>query len=139
MNTSLRSHYLETLGIPEFLHIQVKVQDLSVPIIDTQCLVIETKNAHSFCQMGETQDFLFKMLGAIGLEKSDIKCLSINDDNLNQTLEQYNAKAILLMSVGLKPSSHKHFSTHHPSEVLTSEQLKRETWEVLKKVKQCLK
>lgn len=139
MNESLRSHYLEVLGIPEFLHIQAKVQDLNVPKIDTQCLVIETKKPHSFCQTGKTQDFLFKMLSAIGLEESDIKCISINADDLNQTLKQYNANIVLLMSAGLKPFSDKHFTSHHPSEVLANEELKRETWEMLKKVKQCLK
>ncbi|QKQ23935.1 hypothetical protein HUE58_01830 [Candidatus Ruthia endofausta] len=139
MNASLRSHYLEALGIPEFLHIQVKIQSLNRPKIDTQCLVIETKNLHSFCQIGKTQNFLFKMLGAIGLEKSDIKCVSTNIDDLNQTLKQYNAKTVLLMSADLKPSLMQHFVAHHPSEVLTNKQLKRETWEVLKKVKRCFK
>ncbi|MBW5291291.1 MAG: hypothetical protein Rsou_1400 [Candidatus Ruthia sp. Asou_11_S2] len=139
MNASLRSHYLEVLGIPEFLHIQAKIQGLNTPKIDTQCLAIETKNPHSFCQIGKTQDILFKMLGAIGLEKSDIKYVSINTDDLNQTLQQYNAKTVLLMSAGLKPSSYKHFATHHPGEVLTNEQFKRETWEVLKRLKQCFK
>ncbi|MBW5289135.1 MAG: hypothetical protein Rpha_0392 [Candidatus Ruthia sp. Apha_13_S6] len=121
------------------MYIQAGIQDLNVPKIETQCLVIETKTSHSFCQTGKNQDFLFKILGAIGLEESDIKCVSINTDNLNQTLERYNAKTVLLMSVDLKPSSYKHFSTHHPSEVLTNERFKREIWEVLKKVKQCLK
>ncbi len=139
MNASLRSHYLEALSMPKFLHVQAKVQDLNELKIDTQCLVIETKNPHSFCQIGKTQDFLFKMLGAIKLKEYDIKCISINADNLNQILKQYNAKTVLLMSSGLKPSLYKHFSTHHPSEILTNEQFKREAWEVLKKVKQCLK
>ncbi len=139
MNASLRSHYLEALGIPEFLYIQTKIQSLNRPKIDTQCLVIETKNPHSFCQIGKTQDFLFKMLDAIGLEKPDIKCVSTNIDNLNRTLKQYNAKTVLLMSADLKPSLMQHFVVHHPSEILINEQLKRETWEVLKKVKRCFK
>jgi hypothetical protein len=139
MNASLRSHYLEAFGMPKFLHTQLETHDLNVPKIDTQCLVIETKNPHSFCQTGKTQDFLFKMLGAIGLEESDIKCISINTDDLNQTLKQYNANIVLLMSASLKPFSYKHFASHHPSEVLANEELKRETWEMLKKVKQCLK
>ncbi|ABL02209.1 hypothetical protein Rmag_0450 [Candidatus Ruthia magnifica str. Cm (Calyptogena magnifica)] len=139
MNASLRSHYLEVFGIPEFLHIQVKNQDLNVSKINTQCLAIETNPVHSFCKIGKTQDFLFKMLGAIGLEKSNIRYVSANINDLNQMLKQYNAKIVLLMSSDLKSSSYKHFVTHHPSEVLTNEQLKRETWEVLKRVKQYLK
>jgi len=45
----------------------------------------------------------------------------------------------LLMSKGLTSSSEQHFSTYHPSEILVNEQLKREAWEVLKNLKQCLK
>jgi uracil-DNA glycosylase len=43
------------------------------------------------------------------------------------------------MNKDLKPSSEQHFVAHHPSKVLVSEQLKRETWEVLKQIKACLK
>ncbi|WP_190600783.1 hypothetical protein [Candidatus Vesicomyidisocius sp. SY067_SCS001] len=139
MNESLRSRYLEVFAIPEFLHIQAKTQDLNFLKIDTQCLVIETKIPSSFCQKGKTQDFLFKMLGAIGLKKSDIKYVSININDLDQTLSQYNAKTVLLMDIGLKSSSIHHFYIHHPSNVLTNGKLKRETWETLKKVRQCLK
>ncbi len=139
MNESIRSRYLEVFAIPEFLHIQAKNQDLNVLKIDTKCLVIETKNPSSFCQTGKTQDFLFKMLGAIGLKKSDIKYISININDLDQTLNQYNAETVLLMDIGLKPSSIQHFYIHHPSNILTNGKLKRKTWETLKKVKQCLK
>ena len=31
------------------------------------------------------------------------------------------------------------FSTHHPRDILKDSKLKRESWEVLKKIKQCLK
>ncbi len=43
------------------------------------------------------------------------------------------------MSKDLKSSSAHHFIAHHPSEILVNEQLKRETWEILKKIKACLK
>ena len=79
------------------------------------------------------------MLGAIGLHQQDVTCISINTDDLSRTLGQYNAKTVLLMSKDLKPSSEQHFVAHHPSKVLVSEQLKRETWEVLKQIKACLK
>jgi uracil-DNA glycosylase len=79
------------------------------------------------------------MLSAIGLSDDDIQCISINVDDLSRTLAEYNAKTVLLMSEGLSVSSVHHFSTHHPSVILTNEQLKREAWEVLKKIKVCLK
>ena len=139
MNEVLRSRYLDAFGVPEFLYVQTKTADLSVNKIDTRCLVVETENARSFCQPGKSQDFLLKMLSAIGLSEDDIQCISINVDNLSRTLAEYNAKTVLFMSEGLSASSAHHFSTHHPSAILTNEQLKREAWEVLKKIKACLK
>ena len=139
MNEALRSRYLDAFGVPEFLYVQTKTVDLSANKIDTRCLVVETENARSFCQPGKYQDFLLKMISAIGLSKDDIQCISINADDLSRTLAEYNAKTVLLMSEGLSVSSAHHFSTHHPSAILTNEQLKREAWEVLKKIKVCLK
>lgn len=101
--------------------------------------MVEVQNSRSFCQTGKYQDFLFKMLSAIGLNQVDIKCVSINADDLTRTLGQYNAKAVLLMGKGLTSSSSKHFVMHHPSEILMNERLKREAWEVLKNIKACLK
>ena len=139
MNEALRSRYLDALNVPEFLYVQTKTEDRSTIKIDTRCLVVETENSRSFCQPGKSQDFLLKMLSAIGLKQDDIKCISINVDDLSRTLAEYNAKTVLLMSEGLSVSSVHHFSTHHPGAILTNEQLKREAWEVLKKIKACLK
>jgi len=139
MSEALRSRYLEVLGVPDFLYDEDKTEDLNVQKISTHCLVIETQNSRSFCQAGKYQDFLLKMLGAIGLQQEDVNFISISVDDLSRTLGQYNAKTVLLMSKDLNPSSEQHFVAHHPSEVLMNEQLKRETWEVLKKIKACLK
>ncbi len=139
MSEALRSRYLEALGVPEFLYTQVEPENIDEQKINTQCLVIETQNSRSFCQPGKYQDFLLKMLGAIDLQQQDIHCISISADDLSRTLGQYNAKTVLLMSKGLNPSSDQHFVAHHPSEILMNEQLKREVWEVLKKIKTCLK
>jgi predicted nucleotide-binding protein (sugar kinase/HSP70/actin superfamily) len=139
MSEALRSRYLEALGVPEFLYAEEKSEDIDVQKINTLCLVIETQNSRSFCQAGKYQDFLLKMLGAIGLQQQDVNYISINADDLSRTLGQYNAKTVLLMSKDLKSSSAHHFIAHHPSEILVNEQLKRETWEVLKEIKACLK
>ncbi len=148
MSQVQRNDYLEALGVPDFLYLEksstANTADTAnvattTPKINTQCLVIETQNAHSFCQAGNTQVFLFKMLGAIGLKTADIQCVSIQANALTATLEKYNAKTVLLMSATLKPSLPQHFSTHHPSEILVNESFKRAAWEVLKKVQQCLK
>ena len=139
MSEALRSRYLEALGVPEFLYAEEKSEDIDVQKINTLCLVIETQNSRSFCQAGKYQDFLLKMLSAIGLQQQDVNCISINTDDLSRTLGQYNAKTVLLMSKDLKSSSEQQFIAHHPSEILVNEQLKRETWEVLKRIKACLK
>jgi len=139
MSEALRSRYLEVLGVPDFLYDEDKTEDLNVQKISTHCLVIETQNSRSFCQAGKYQDFLLKMLGAIGLQQEDVNFISISVDDLSRTLGQYNAKTVLLMSKGLNPPSEQCFVAHHPSEVLMNEQLKRETWEVLKKIKACLR
>ncbi|SFV81255.1 hypothetical protein MNB_SUP05-6-248 [hydrothermal vent metagenome] len=139
MSEALRSRYLEALGVPEFLYAEDKFEDVDAKKTNTLCLVIETQNSRSFCQAGKYQDFLLKMLSAIGLQQQDVNCISINADDLSRTLGQYNAKTVLLMSKDLKSSTEQHFIAHHPSEILVNEQLKRETWEVLKKIKACLK
>jgi len=139
MREALRSRYLEALGVPEFLYAEEKSEDIDAQKITTLCLVIETQNSRSFCQAGKYQDFLLKMLAAIGLQQQDVNFISINADDLSRTLGQYNAKTVLLMSKDLKSSSEQHFIAHHPSKILVNEQLKRETWEVLKKIKACLK
>ncbi|MDC9715162.1 MAG: hypothetical protein PSN36_05020 [Gammaproteobacteria bacterium] len=136
MNQTQRHNYLEALGVPDFLHAQ---NPKPTPKINTQCLVIETQNPHSFCQTGKTQDFLLKMLGAIGLKPSQIQLKNINPADLTPTLKQHNAKTVLLMSTDLKPTTQQHFATHHPSVILNNQQRKREAWEVLKQLKQCLK
>ncbi|CAC9446022.1 hypothetical protein BSPLISOX_906 [uncultured Gammaproteobacteria bacterium] len=135
-----RSDYLAAFGVPAFLYVEsTDAIEVSTQKICTPCLVIETQNAHSFCQTGKVQDFLFKMLGAIGLEKANIKCITINALDLEHTLGQYDAKTVLLMSKGLSSDVQAHFFTHHPSEILVNETFKREAWEVLKQLQQCLK
>ena len=135
-----RANYLEAFGVSAFLYAEnVDVIEVSTQKICVQCLVIETQNAHSFCQIGKIQDFLFKMLGAIGFEKANVKCITIDAVDLERTLEQYDAKTVLLMSKNLSSDAQAHFSMYHPSEILVNETFKREAWEVLKQLQQCLK
>lgn len=135
-----RAEYLEALNIPEFLY--TKPVDVTKPNVQktrTQCLVVETQNTHSFCQVGAVQEFLFKMLGAIGLEKKHIHYITIDATELDCTLKQYDAKTVLLMGKNLSSHIKSHFHTHHPSEILNNEALKREAWETLKQLEKCLK
>ncbi len=62
---------------------------------------------------------------AIGVDKSEIECVNIKANDLADTLDKYDAKAVLLMNKDLKPTAEKHFYCHHPSHILTNEPLKR--------------
>jgi hypothetical protein len=49
-----RSDYLAAFGVPAFLYVEsTDAIEVSTQKICTPCLVIETQNAHSFCQTGK--------------------------------------------------------------------------------------
>lgn len=136
--TTLRSRYLSALDIPEYLHLGKNTEDLAPELVKVQCLVIETECAESMCQSGAAQDFLYKMLLAIGLDKQDIVCIQSPSNQVSQVLSKYKAQVVLVMDAQVPLTHEKMFAIHHPSDILKNEQLKREAWEVLKKVKACL-
>jgi hypothetical protein len=133
--TTLRAHYLTELGIPEYLH---AVKKSSVQIIKTRCLLVESKKTRSIFQTDAERDFLYKMLDAIGLKKQDVILIQSTENEVFQVINGYQAKAILLLDAGFSLDLSSSFLMPHPSEILNNEQLKREAWEVLKKVKKCL-
>ena len=130
MTPELRQDYLKTLGIPEFLY---------GTTVRVGCLVIETEQEYSFCQSGQSYDLLEKMLDAIGLPMSDVKCVCATNTTLSSVIENNPAKAILIMGNGLKSTIGRVFTTCHPHEIVSNPALKRGVWEVLKEVKKCLK
>jgi hypothetical protein len=136
---SIRSQYLNELGIAEFLHTTNTKQQDSVKLINTKCLVVEAENANSICSLGATQDFLYKMLGAIGLKKTQVICIKISPNNLMQELSKYKTEVVLFTSTEFSLKLNNAFNIHHPSDILKNEQLKRDAWSVLKKMKLCLK
>ncbi len=132
-----REKYLDTLGIPQYLYSgnhTVEAIDKSI-----KCLVVELNPEASFCVSGKSQDFLFKMLSAIGISSDDVELVTTNSDNLSVVISKYKADTILVMNPDIKPINNKCFITHHPSSVLSNPELKRDTWEVLKKLQSCLK
>lgn len=137
---SIRSQYLNELKIPEYLHV-TSSSDASATHsqkINIKCLVVESEQPKSMCSPGEVQDFLYKMLGAIGLQKQEVICTSEAVENIKKVLEKYNAQVMLLAGVSLPIQSKSIFNIHHPNKILANEQLKREAWEVLKQAKLCL-
>ena len=138
MTTSItRNDYLEALAIPEFLYTREVTPNTDKAA--SKCLILETTTNNSFCQSGETQELLDKMLSAIGLSLNDVTCLSIKSSDLELVINEYPAQAVLIMGDYTDPQQDHIFNTHHPKDIITNTSLKREAWETLKRLKKCLK
>jgi DNA polymerase III psi subunit len=138
MTTSIpRNDYLEALGIPEFLY--TSEASIKPDKVLSKCLIVETTNENSFCQSGETQELLDKMLSSINLSLNDVTCLSIKYSDLEGITHEYPAQAVLIMGDYTGPQKDNIFITHHPKDIIVNANLKRQVWETLKKLKKCLK
>jgi len=136
MTPELRNDYLEALDIPEFLY----NKNDSIPRTKTsvQCLLVETSPERSFCEPGDTKNLLAKMLASIGVSLNNTTSISIQSDDIEEGIKTNPAKIVLVMGELINSKSDNLFSTHHPRDILRNPALKREVWEVLKKVKECL-
>ena len=136
MTPELRNDYLEALDIPEFLY----NKNDSIPRTKTsvQCLLVETSPERSFCEPGDTKNLLAKMLASIGVSLNNTTSISIQSDDIEEGIKTNPARIVLVMGELINSKSDNLFSTHHPREILQNPALKREVWEVLKKVKKCL-
>lgn len=133
----LRNDYLEALGIPDFLYSKVdSTSSISSPL---SIMVLELSSKDSFCEAGITRDLLVKMLASIGLDLNSVHLASIEKSNLDSFIADNPAQVVLVMDSTFKSDKSSLFSTYHPRDVIKDSHLKRETWEILKKVKQCLK
>ena len=137
MTIKNRNNYLEALGIPDFFYSQSDSEKKVIP--EVKCLIIETTSQDSFCEPGESQDLLIKILTSIDLTLSNVCLMSIEKDNLDEYIRANPAKAVLVMGSEVNSDLSFLFSTHHPRDILKNNKLKREVWEVLKKVKLCLR
>ena len=136
MTPELRNDYLEALDIPEFLY--NKNDSIPNAEIIVQCLLVETSPDKSFCEPGDTKNLLAKMLSSIGLSLNNTTSISIQSGDLESSIKSHSARVILVMGESINLKSDNLFSTHHPRDILKNPVLKREAWEVLKKVKKCL-
>ena len=152
MSSLLESPYFEQFSIPIWLISEVKkTQPLKVDKIDNNssieqkdkakilltCLIIEDKNNlnHQCYQKKEQYGLLVQMLEAIDLTPNDFHCINSEQQDINALLEQYQAKTILLLSTEINLISSNVFDCPHPEQILKNSKLKREAWEVLKKLK----
>jgi len=136
MTPELRNDYLEALDIPEFLY--NKNDSIPNAEIIVQCLLVETNPDKSFCEPGDTKNLLAKMLSSIGLSLNNTTSISIQSVDLEEKIKNHPASVVLVMGELINSKSDNLFSTHHPRDILRNPALKREVWEVLKKVKKCL-
>jgi len=136
MTPELRNNYLEALDIPEFLY--NKNDSIPNAEIIVQCLLVETNPDKSFCEPGDTKNLLAKMLSSIGLSLNNTTSISIQSVDLEEKIKTHPASVVLVMGELINSKSDNLFSTHHPRDILRNPALKREVWEVLKKVKKCL-
>ena len=132
-----RNDSLEALGIPDLLYSKVdSTSSISSPL---SIMVLELSLKDSFCEAGKTRDLLVKMLASIGLDLNSVHLASIEKSNLDSFIADNPAQVVLVMDSTFKSDKSSLFSTYHPRDVIKDSHLKRETWEILKKVKQCLK
>ena len=136
MTPELRNDYLEALDIPEFLY--NKNDSIPRTKISVQCLLVETSPERSFCEPGDTKNLLAKMLASIGLSLNNTTSISIQSDDIEEGIKTNPARIVLVMGESINSKSDNLFFTHHPRDILRNPALKREVWEVLKKVKKCL-
>ena len=136
MTPELRYEYLEALDIPEFLY--NKNDSIPRTKISVQCLLVETSTEGSFCEPGDTKNLLVKMLSSIGLSLKNTTSISIQSSDLEKSIKSHPAKVVLVMGESINMKSDNLFSTYHPRDILKNPALKREAWEVLKRVKKCL-
>ena len=136
MTPELRNDYLEALDIPEFLY--NKNDSIPRTEIIVQCLLVETSPEKSFCEPGDTKNLLAKMLSSIGLSLNNTTSISIQSGDLEENIKSHPSRVVLVMGKSINLKSDNLFSTHHPRDILKNPALKREVWEVLKKVKKCL-
>ena len=132
-----RDKYLEALGIPNFLYSSLSSEASTKDKF--KLLVVEIDSQNSFCQSGASQDLLFKMLASIGLSQKECNLLSINQSEINDFIKDHSADLILVMDSSISFKGKTLFATHHPKDIINNSKLKRDSWEVLKKVKLCLK
>jgi len=136
MISKLRNDYLEALNIPEFLYNKNVVSPRTKTSV--QCLLVETSPEESFCEPGDSKNLLVKMLSSIGLSLNNTISISIQSSDLEESIKNHPARTVLVMGESIISNSDNLFSIHHPREILKNPSLKREAWEVLKRLKKCL-
>ena len=133
----LRNQYLEALGIPDFLYSKIESKNSSEPLL--KLLIVEVGAQDSFCSKGDSQNLLIKMLASIDLSIKSAQLVSLEKNLIDEYIKNNPSEAVMIMGYSYESIKSDIFLMHHPRDILKNTSLKRESWEILKKVKQCLK
>ena len=133
----LRNEYLEALGIPDFLYSKIESKNSSEPLL--KLLIVEVGAQDSFCSKGDSQNLLIKMLASIDLSIKSAQLVSLEKNLIDEYIKNNPSEAVMIMGSSYESSKSDIFLMHHPRDILKNSSLKRESWEILKKVKKCLK
>ena len=133
----LRNQYLEALGISDFLYSKIESKNSSEPLL--KLLIVEVGAQDSFCSKGDSQNLLIKMLESIGFSIKNAQLVSLEKNLIDEYIKNNPSEAVMIMGSSYESNKSALFLMHHPRDILKNPTLKRESWEILKKVKQCLK
>jgi len=133
----LRNEYLEALGIPDFLYSKIESKNSSEPLL--KLLIVEVGAQDSFCSKGNSQNLLIKMLASIDLSIKSAQLVSLEKNLIDEYIKNNPSEAVMIMGSSYESIKSDIFLMHHPRDILKNSSLKRESWEILKKVKKCLK
>ena len=133
----LRNEYLEALGIPDFLYSKIESKNSSEPLL--KLLIVEVGAQDSFCSKGDSQNLLIKMLASIDLSIKSAQLISLEKNLIDEHIKNNPSEAVMIMGSSYESTKSDIFLMHHPRDILKNSSLKRESWEILKKVKKCLK
>ena len=133
----LRNQYLEALGIPYFLYSKIESKNSSEPLL--KLLIVEVGSQDSFCSKGDSQNLLIKMLASIDLSIKSAQLVSLEKNLIDEYIKNNPSEAVMIMGSSYESIKSDIFLMHHPRDILKNSSLKRESWEILKKVKKCLK
>ena len=133
----LRNEYLEALGIPDFLYSKIESKNFSAPLL--KLLIVEVGSQDSFSSKGDSQNLLIKMLASIDLNIKSAQLVSLEKNLIDEYIKNNPSEAVMIMGSSYESIKSDIFLMHHPRDILKNSSLKRESWEILKKVKKCLK
>ena len=133
----LRNQYLEALGIPDLFYSKIESKKYSEPLL--KLLIVEVGSQDSFCSKGDSQNLLIKMLASIDLSIKSAQLVSLEKNLIDEYIKNNPSEAVMIMGSYYESIKSDIFLMHHPRDILKNSSLKRESWEILKKVKKCLK